>query len=658
MHMTLHVIKLVGAWCFFSQAHLLHSYAKHMRYTNTMTTAPEYIYHNTPQIDDVLLKLIKRVEKTGALTSVQLNAFLNECNRGITAHEEQTSKKQLIPRYMEVKHYEHQIWKSWGVTDEAEQKLIQTLRIKPRRSASGVATITLLTKPWPCSSNCIFCPSDIRMPKSYMSREPACQRAEQCLFDPFLQTTLRLQALVNMGHPTDKIEIIILGGTWSEYPTAYQCWFIREVFRALNMGYASHKERNAIVARYERCGLRFDPHAREIHYEQTQHDIDAGKLTYNEAFTTAYTARATWVKAAAFQRASMDEVREQQRINESAHHRVVGLVIETRPDTISVEHLYLMRALGCTKVQMGIQVLNEEIRQRNLRKGSLDDIKQAFELLRLFGFKIHVHAMVNLLGSTPDIDKKDFKILVHDSLYLPDEVKLYPCVLVDSARLKACYERGLWQAYTEEELVDVLVSDVLATPCFTRISRMIRDISSTDIISGNKKGNLRQLVEQKIAQSAILPREIRMREIATSMLDPRTLHMEVVPYATNVSTEYFLQWVDDHNRIAGFLRLSLPHRSAIDKYCACEHFPILPHEAMIREVHVYGTTAQIEGHAGTAQHHGLGKQLISRAKSIAREAGYTSINVISSIGTRKYYRSQGFMDNGLYQRANLACLKD
>ena len=149
-----------------------------MRYTNTMTTAPEYIYHNTPQIDDVLLKLIKRVEKTGALTSVQLNAFLNECNRGITAHEEQTSKKQLIPRYMEVKHYEHQIWKSWGVTDEAEQKLIQTLRIKPRRSASGVATITLLTKPWPCSSNCIFCPSDIRMPKSYMSREPACQRAE------------------------------------------------------------------------------------------------------------------------------------------------------------------------------------------------------------------------------------------------------------------------------------------------------------------------------------------------------------------------------------------------------------------------------------------------------------------------------------------------
>lgn len=658
----------------------------YMRYTNTMTTTPDYIYHTTPTIDTTLRKLIARVAQVGVLSASELNSFLNACNQGITNDAAHTSKKQLIPRYMEIKYYDPKRWESWQITPQLERELLQTLRIKPRRTASGVATITILTKPWPCSSNCIFCPNDIRMPKSYMANEPACQRAEQCLFDPFLQTSLRLQALMNMGHPTDKIEIIILGGTWSDYPKAYQMWFVREVFRALNCGYASTDARRACAQVYQECGLVLDAKVRAAQYASLQEAIDKGDSSYNDAFYASYAASPKWRQLALHQVATLDDVAHEQRINESSHHRVVGLVIETRPDTITADNLRLMRALGATKVQMGIQVLNQHIRSINHRRGTREDIDRAFALLRLFGFKIHVHAMVNLMGSTPALDKADFRELVSDVRYLPDEVKLYPCVLVSSAHLCRCFQTQAWQAYTPEELVDVLVDDVLQTPVYTRISRMIRDIASSDIVAGNKKPNLRQLVETTIAvRCAASPqvhvREIRMREIAGSALNPASLRMEEIPFTTAVSQEYFLQWVDKDYHIAGFLRLSLPFERALHTYGNTDDnmvdaatatdtaaatavdspatttkgsLPIHEGEAMIREVHVYGTVARVtQDDAGNAQHHGLGKQLVHRAKQIARAHGYTKINVISAVGTRNYYRMLGFYDNGLYQQALL-----
>lgn len=618
----------------------------------------DYQYHTTPQTDAVLTQLIEVVRKKGARSPQELAAFLNHANKGLRADEAHVSKKLLIPRYMEIKHSEHaqdiQTWQSWSMTDELERALLSTLRIKPRRTSSGVATITILTKPWPCSSACIFCPNDIRMPKSYMANEPACQRAEQCLFDPFLQTSLRLLALMNMGHPTDKVEVIILGGTWSEYPKTYQCWFVHEVFRALNLGYSAHNERVLRAQMYERLGFSLDVSVREKLYKDVQRDIDEGHTSYNEAFAAQYATDPAWQNLADIQSSTLKDVFAMQKENEHAHHRVVGLVIETRPDTITADNLTLMRALGATKVQMGIQVLNQEIRALNHRRGTREDIDRAFELLRLFGFKIHVHAMVNLLGSTPELDKKDFCELTQDTRYKPDEIKLYPCVLVESACLSRLYAQGNWQAYTEKELVDVLVSDVLATPSFTRISRMIRDISSTDIIAGNKKPNLRQLVEDEIARRVTLdtriePHEIRIREIAGRTLDPSELRMVEVPYTTSVSDEYFLQWVDAQNHIAGFLRLSLPYETSINRYG--DKLPIHLGEAMIREVHIYGTSALVQkDDVGTAQHHGLGKKLIEHACMLARNRGYRKINVISAVGTRNYYRKLGFSDNGLYQQ--------
>jgi elongator complex protein 3 len=201
------------------------------------------------------------------------------------------------------------------------------------------------------------------------------------------------------------------------------------------------------------------------------------------------------------------------------------------------------------------------------------------------------------------------------------------------------WERGEWRPYTEEELIDLLAHDLLVTPAYTRVSRMIRDISSTDIVCGNKKTNLRQMVEAHIGKDGGQVSEIRMREVATSDVAAGTLSLECVSYETTVSQEHFLEWVSETDRIAGFLRLSLPKDRP---------------QAMIREVHVYGRVAGLHRtESGGAQHQGLGKELVERACAMAREAGYEAINVISAVGTRNYYRALGFSDADLYQRRRL-----
>lgn len=593
------------------------------------------------------------------------------------------SKRHLIAYYLDVKRNDPKHWAQWNFTEEQQRRIERTLQMKPRRTASGVATITVLTKPWKCSSNCLYCPNDLRMPKSYLSDEPACQRAERTFFDPYLQVVARLKALTEMGHVTDKVELIILGGTWSDYPLAYQIWFVREVFRALNDGAHAQNKVPARRAQYKQAGLSSDVGTLKKQIAPLQQRIFNQELTYNQAFDLRYTTDKGWQDVALWQTATWEELEAEHHINEEAQHRVVGLVIETRPERITPQHAYILRRLGCTKVQMGIQSLNEQIREQNDRHTATAQIQSAFETLRLFGFKTHIHAMVNLLGATPELDKQDYLRLVNDKPFQPDEIKLYPCVLVDGTGLCAHYNDGAWQPYSEEELIDVLVADTCATPAFTRISRMIRDISAPDIVAGNKKVNLRQLVENRIDTQGLITKEIRHREVSLADIDPATLRLEIVPYETTATSERFLQWVTPEGKIAGFLRLSLPRKEAIeqlistletsntDKAPAKRNTSVSPvapvppasqsafispiklHEAMIREVHVYGRVAKLTKQGTGAQHHGLGTQLVEKACELARSAGYTSINVISAIGTRGYYRKLHFYDNGLYQQRKL-----
>ena len=603
-----------------------------------------------------------------ALSDKELERIIRKHNRNLKNNEEHFAKKKLFPYYLHVKNNEPDIWQSWNVDEILDKKVTQLLQVKPRRTASGVATITVMTKPWKCSSNCLYCPNDLRMPKSYLSDEPVCQRAERNYFDPYLQVAARLRTLTRMGHVTDKVELIVLGGTWSDYPKAYQIWFIKELFRALNEVKMSdagslqkHDDESAHkrIEFYRSCGLSNAKEDAQAFVKSAQELVDSQKLNYNKAWDLLYANDPVWKAVSAEQTATFEELEHEHAINERADHRVVGLVIETRPDTISIQNLALLRHLGCTKIQMGIQSVNADILKQNKRTISIETIKESFSLLRIFGFKIHAHFMVNLFGSTREKDKQDYLEFSTNKAYLPDEVKLYPCVLVEGTKLCDCYTNGTWRPYTHEELLDVLTFDTLNTPPFTRISRMIRDISAHDIVAGNKKANLRQLVENRLSEQNADVTEIRYREISTSSTDRDKLSLEAVEYETAMSTEYFLQWVTPEKKIAGFLRLSLPSqdyiRSCIEQSTADEKvFPIQENEAMIREVHVYGTVAGLHKTGKGAQHLGLGKQLIKTAASIAEEHGYSKLNVISSVGTREYYRKQGFVDNGLYQQMELA----
>jgi len=219
---------------------------------------------------------------------------------------------------------------------------------------------------------------------------------------------------------------------------------------------------------------------------------------------------------------------------------------------------------------------------------------------------------------------------------------------VEGTQLVEEYERGAWRPYSEEELLDVLCRCMEATPPFMRVSRMIRDISAKDILVGNKKTNLRQLVDERLSDKGARIQEIRFREIATGEVDIDELRMLETSYETRATKEFFLQWVTPANQIAGFLRLSLPKDEAFDTY---EGLPVERGQAMIREVHVYGVATRVGATGESVQHHGLGRRLVMRALEIAGEAGYSAVNVISAVGTRDYYRSLGFMDHGLYQTA-------
>lgn len=426
---------------------------------------------------------------------------------------------------------------------------------------------------------------------------------------------------------------------------------MNELFRALNEAPVETDALKERKARYREAGIDGRDEVLAKQTRDVQAAVNDGVLDFNSAVRQFYGSGSAWEDAALWQTASMTELAKHQRVNEKAAHRVVGLVVETRPETLDAPTLEHLRALGCTKVQIGVQSLRPEVLELNGRHTGESDLRRAFELLRIFGFKIHTHFMVNLYGSDIAGDEADYARFVSEAAFQPDEVKLYPCVLVEGTGLVRRYETGEWRPYAEEDLVGLLARDVLVTPPFTRVSRMIRDISAVDIMAGSKKTNLRQLVEASDALKTDEVREIRFREIAGEEVDISALMLDTVAYETTNTSERFLQWITPEGKIAGFLRLSLPHEDYL-----LAHAIELPDElgcAMIREVHVYGQVANLHRSDGSAQHLGLGRRLVERACELAREAGFGRINVISSVGTRDYYRKLGFVDGALYQTREL-----
>lgn len=521
----------------------------------------------------------------------------------------------------------------------SEAAFVERMRMRPVRTQSGVTPITVLSRPHPCPGKCVFCPNDARMPKSYLSDEPGCQRAEQHGFDPYLQTFSRLSALRAIGHSTAKVELIVLGGTWSFYPEAYQVWFVTRCFDAMNDFGAGH-DRTA-----EAAATRFEPG------DLPRVAPDASSQGYNRLVERALRVRFGRGLHGEAERREWTVLRAAHRDNEGGACRCVGLVLETRPDHLDAGEARRLRALGCTKVQLGFQSLDDQVLRHNKRGHDVAATRSAVRCLRAFGFKIHAHWMPNLLGSDPARDVEDFDRMFGDPDLCPDELKVYPCSLVESAELMHHYRDGSWRPYDEAELLAVLTHAIAHTPRYCRLSRVIRDICSGDIVVGNRKSNFREVAERTLDARQVRRCDIRSREVGLRAVEPGSLALITTPYPAAGGEERFIEFVTADDKVAGFCRLSLPGGAA----------PLaeLRGAAIVRELHVYGAALSLgERQSGRAQHGGLGTRLLAEAVRQATAAGFASLAVISAVGTKGYYRRQGFVDGELYQHRALGAAGD
>jgi elongator complex protein 3 len=520
---------------------------------------------------------------------------------------------------------------SEGLVDLDEERLVRRMQMRPVRTQSGVTPLTVLTRPHPCPGRCVFCPNDVRMPKSYLADEPGAQRAANNHFDPYLQTWNRLAAYKAIGHPIEKVELIILGGTWSFHPESYQIGFVKRCFDALN-DFGQGIDRR-------------DQKAWPIHDFLSLDNPE--RRTYNETVGSFLHERLGSDWHGPEEQSSWAELEQAQVENEEARCRSVGLVIETRPDHISAAEVKRIRRLGCTKVQIGFQSLSDEVLQLNQRGHDVAATREAVTLLRAAGFKLHAHWMPNLLGATPASDKIDFGRIFDDSALRPDELKIYPCSLIETAELMDYYKSGAWHPYEHEELLDVVVSALSRVPRYCRVTRVIRDISSDDIVVGNKLTNFRQIAENELLSRGGQCLDIRSREVRRDAIPHEELTLRTTEYETALGHEYFLEFVSSDDRIAGFARLCLSQRRA--------DIEELQGAALLREVHVYGAATDIGMRPDQrAQHRGLGSRLVEAAAGRAQEAGYAKLTVISAVGTRGWYRKLGFEDGPLYQHRMLS----
>lgn len=523
---------------------------------------------------------------------------------------------------------------------EVNSTLEDRIKMKPTRTISGVAPVTVLTKPFPCPGKCIFCPNDVRMPKSYLRDEPGAQRAEMNSFDPYLQTFNRLLALQKTGHNVEKVELIVLGGTWSYYPESYQIWFIKRCFEAMN-DFGVKDARDEI----KRTNIFENAYSSEEII-----DAQKEKETYNQLIAKIASKDPDGL-IHANEKSTWEELEKQHEFNENAISKCVGLVLETRPDCIDEAEVIRLRKLGATKIQIGIQSLDDKIMELNKRGHTHVQTSDAIKLLRTAGFKIHGHWMPNLYGSSVKKDIEDYKKLWLPDIS-PDELKIYPTSIIANTELFDKYKSGDYKPYDYSELLEVLTETLPTTPRYCRLTRIIRDIPSTDIVAGNKLTNFRQIAEDQIHKDGKKCECIRCREIKGVSVHFDDLEMEVLTYQTISSVEYFISYkTKSHfnndgipgDKIVGFLRLSLP------KAPEANFIDELRDRAIIREVHVYGNVAGLGHHdMGKSQHIGIGTLLISKAKEIAKTDGFDEISVISAIGTREYYRKKGFSKGNLY----------
>lgn len=467
-----------------------------------------------------------------------------------------------------------------------KNETLEKLLIKRKiRSLSGVVIVSVLTKSYPCPGNCIYCPKEKDLPKSYLSGEPAVERAKRLSFNPYLQVQKRLEMLENEGHNTEKIELRIIGGSFSAYPKKYKEWFLKECFRACN---------------------------------------EFGKTKiYNPTSKTHH-------------------LQQEQKQNETAKHRLVGISIETRPDLINEKEIKALRELGVTLVELGVQTIFDDILQKCQRGHDIKETIRATKFLKDAGFKVLYQMMPNLPGATLEKDLAAFKELFENPNFKPDWLKIYPCVVLKEAPLYKLWKEGKYKPYSDEELIKLLCEIKKNTPYWVRIARLFRDIPSPKIQSGSKISNLREVVLKKLKEEGKFCHCIRCREVKESYDPKEKVYLQRENYEASNGKEIFLSFENkERTKLFAFLRLRIPS----PVFSKEKHFlPCLQNTAIIREIHTYGALTPLHQRTNLSpQHQGMGKNLIKEAEDIVKnEFRLSKIAVISGVGVRNYWRKLGY----------------
>lgn len=442
---------------------------------------------------------------------------------------------------------------------------------KPVRTISGVTPLTVVLKPRKCDhGTCIYCPGGDYVPQSYTDKSPAIMRALALSFNPYLQVKNRLYVLNKMNHPTDKIELIVLGGTFLQYPLKYQYNFIKKCFDALN-----------------------------------------GK--------------------------DSKDLEEAKKLNETSKHRCIAMCIENRPDNCSKEEIKRMLSFGCTRVEIGVQMPDDELYKKTNRGHKVKDVIEATERLKDAGFKLGYHIMPGLPYSNPKKDLEMFKEIFNDERFRPDQLKIYPCQVVKDSPLAKTHKIIKFHPYSEEETEKLLFEMMQIIPEYCRIMRMMREFPKEKLVDGLIRLDLRKEIEENIRKTNKKIKEIRMREIGFNKDVDLKIKLKVIEYDSSGGKEFFLEIVNDDNIIFGLLRLRISKGKSI-----------------IRELHVYGQSVKLkEKHKEASQHKGIGKFLMKKAEKIAKENQIKKLKVISGVGVREYYRKIGYDLEGNYMVKNL-----
>ena len=604
------------------------------------------------QYDVLVLTLLQEKNLTSESLKDTQRAFAKSHNLSTLP-----SKSQILQAYF-------LLLEQGKIEKNADFELL--LRKRAIRSLSGIVPIQVLTKPFPCPSRCIFCPNDPEMPKSYIKSEPGAMRAFLNQFDPLKQVYNRLYSLQQTGHKTDKIEMIVLGGTWDFYPRDYKIDFIKQLYDACNTFWA--------LAIKNLIGTADRKYAFEI----TNQDQIQLSPSLEEAI----------------------------QINETAQHRIIGLTIETRPEFVTDQNCSDWRAMGVTRIEMGVQSTDDVVLDLNKRGHHLAEVEKALHKLRQYAFKFSIHIMPGLYGSTLEKDIQTFRDVYANPYLKPDEIKFYPTSVIPQTELYELYQQGKYQPITTEEISQVIETTFREIiPPYTRIKRLIRDIPATEISAGSNVTNLSQLMHEKLLkkyqkadpdfrsvfyrrlyadlqvftdeeeffekiigsrashlsdfQTYLLGKipelsrfrhfvslDTRSREVRNKKEKTEVLNLVVRAYESSVGQEYFISYEDELGYLYGFTRLLLPK---LEERLDVAGLGL--ETALIRELHVYGSLQSLktqEESGQKVQHSGLGKQLLETAEKIAQKSDFSKLSVISGVGVREYYRKQGYELEGTY----------